>query len=56
MTNEDINVPDSRGPFPDELTVGVDKLVYRILWINSKLFISLHPYLISGVDSKAYSE
>lgn len=30
MTNEDINVTDSRDTFQDELTLGVDKLVYRI--------------------------
>lgn len=56
MTNEDISVTDSRGAFPDELSLGIDKLAYRILWINSKIFISLHPYLILGIDSKAYSE
>lgn len=56
MTNEDINVTDSRGAFQDELTLGADKLVYRILWINSKICVSLHPYLMSGKDSKAYSQ
>lgn len=31
MTNEDIIVTDSRGASQDKLTLGVDKLVYRIL-------------------------